>query len=220
VEHYDVKGITRRVFKELLVEPEFADWPDMGIAIAFPAGWDTLNTPRFVGAKRPDNRALIILGTAGPPAPPGAYADAFIAELVKQTGVAPDESDAFELGDWPAHFVRIRDDSGSEPASIYYLWVQAGRQMFEIIAAGLESETDTMRDAVFSLREMSLDERESVVSYRVRSVEAADDDTLASLGAREDNQWDTELTAIVNGLDPAVPLEPEQPVKILRAEPY
>lgn len=33
MEHYDVKGITRRVFKELLVESEFTDWPDMGIAI-------------------------------------------------------------------------------------------------------------------------------------------------------------------------------------------
>ena len=110
--------------------------PDMGFAIEFPAGWETLNTPRFVGAKRADNRALVILGSAGPPAPPRAYAEAFIAELNKEAGVTPDESDAFEIGEWPAHFVRIRDTSGSEPASIYYLWVLATRNMFQIIAAG------------------------------------------------------------------------------------
>jgi len=194
--------------------------PDLGFAMAFPAGWDTLNTPRFVGAKRPDNRALVILGSAGPPAPPQAYAEAFIAELDKQAGVAPDETDAFEVGEWPAHFVRIRDASGSEPASIYYVWVLAGRNMFEIIAAGLESETEMMREAVFSLREMTDAERESVISYRVRAVTAAEGDTLASLGEREANQWDVELTATVNGIDALEPLKVEQPVKILRAEPY
>ena len=194
--------------------------PDMGFAMAFPPGWDTLNTPRYVGAKRPDNRALIILGSAGPPAPPGAYAEAFIAELEKQAGVTPDESDAFEIGEWPAHFVRMRDTSGSEPASIYYLWVLAGRNMFQIIAAGLETETEIMREAVFSLRQMTDDERDSVVSYRVRAVSAADGDTLSAISEREANQWDEELTAIVNGLDANTPLEPEQPVKILRAEPY
>jgi predicted Zn-dependent protease len=194
--------------------------PDMGFAMAFPAGWETLNTPRFVGAKRPDNRALVILGSAGPPAPPRAYAEAFIAELEKQADVAPDETDGFEVGDWPAHFVRIRDTSGSEPASIYYVWVLAERNMFQIIAAGLESETDVMREAVFSLREMTDTERDSVVSYRVRAVAAADGDTLASLGEREANQWNEELTAIVNGIDASVPLAQDQPVKILRAEPY
>jgi len=194
--------------------------PDMGFAIAFPAGWDTLNTPRFVGAKRTDNRALVILGSAGPPAPPQAYADAFIAELEKQAGVAPDESSSLEIGDWPAHFVRIRDASGSEPTSVYYVWVLAGRNMFEIIAAGLESETELMREAVFSLRELTEAERNSVVSYRVRAVTAAAGDTLASLGEREANEWDAEITAIVNGIDAATPLEPDQPVKILRAEPY
>lgn len=194
--------------------------PDMGFAMAFPAGWDTLNTPRFVGARRPDNRALIILGSAGPPAPPAAYAEAFIAELEKQAGVTPDETDAFEIGDWPGHFVRMRDTSGGEPASIYYLWVLAGRNMFEIIAAGLESETEVMREAVFSLRQMTDDERDSVVSYRVRSVIASDGDTLSAIGRREANQWDEDLTAIVNGLDANAPLEPEQPIKILRAEPY
>lgn len=194
--------------------------PDMGFAIEFPAGWQTLNTPRFVGAKRPDDRALVILGSAGPPAPPRAYADAFVAELDKQAGVAPDERDDFELGDWPAHFVRIRDTSGSEPASIYYVWVLAGRNMFELIAAGLEAETESMRAAVFSLREMVAAERDSVVSYRVRAVAAADGDTLASLGEREDNRWSPGLTAIINGIDESAALAPEQPVKILRAEPY
>ncbi|NIP97924.1 MAG: hypothetical protein GWO24_32645, partial [Akkermansiaceae bacterium] len=33
MEHYDLKAITLRTFRELAVEPEFHDWPDLGIAL-------------------------------------------------------------------------------------------------------------------------------------------------------------------------------------------
>ncbi len=194
--------------------------PDMDFAMSFPSGWETLNTPRFVGAKKADNRALIILGSAGPPAPPEAYAQAFVAELQKAAEVVPDEVEALKIGEWPAHYVRIRDTSGKEPVSIYYLWVLAERNMFEIIAAGLESYTEVMREAVFSLRKMTEEERDSIYSYRLRAVNAQAGDSLESLSEREDNRWDTNLTAIINDLDPAAELQADQAVKILRAERY
>ena len=33
MEQYAYKDVTLRIFKELLTEPEFRDWPDVGIAI-------------------------------------------------------------------------------------------------------------------------------------------------------------------------------------------
>lgn len=194
--------------------------PDMDFAVVFPPGWDMLNTPRFVGAKAPDDRAILILGPAGPLAPPGAYADAFIKELRETAAIEPDENAAFTAGEWPGQYVRIRDTSGYEPASIYYVWVKAERTMFQIIGAGLDSRTDLLRDAALSLRPLTRDERASIRSYRIRRVLAGENDSLESLGIREDNQWGTAFTAAINGLDGNTELAPDQPVKILRAERY
>ncbi|MDX8411731.1 MAG: proline dehydrogenase family protein [Mariprofundaceae bacterium] len=33
MEHYDIKGVTLRVFTEIMTEPAFTDWPDCGIAL-------------------------------------------------------------------------------------------------------------------------------------------------------------------------------------------
>ena len=194
--------------------------PDMGFTITFPDGWQTANTPNFVGAFEPNQQALMVLGGAGPLAPPEAYARAFAAEVEKETGIVPDEIAPAELGEWPAHYVRIRDTSGEQPASIYYVWIRSDRMMFQIIAAGLDSYTEAMRQAALSLSNMTQEERESIMAYRVRIATAEAGESIADLSGRTGNLWNEPLTEAANGRSSGAALKGGELVKILRAERY
>ncbi|MDJ0928545.1 MAG: M48 family metalloprotease [Gammaproteobacteria bacterium] len=194
--------------------------PDMGFTVTFPDGWQTVNTPNFVGAFEPNQQALMVLGGAGQLAPPEAYARAFADEVERETGIVPDEIAPAELGEWPAHFVRIRDTSGEAPASIYYVWIRSDRTMFQIIAAGLDSYTETMRQAALSLRNMTQEERESIMAYRVRIATAEAGESIADLSGRTGNLWNEPLTEATNGRTSGAALEDGELIKILRAERY
>ena len=194
--------------------------PDMRFVITLPEGWRLANTPRFVGAFESDGHALVVLGSAGRMAPPRTYAEQFSARVEKKLGVVPAESRSVELGSWPGWLLRYRDDSGAGPASVYYLWIRSGRTMFRVLAAGLDRYTETMKQSLLSLHDMTEAERKSIVAHRLRIETAQAGENLAGLSARSDNLWSPELTEAVNGLNPDGRLRAGQAVKIMRAERF
>ncbi len=194
--------------------------PDLNFTATFPAGWHAVNTPQFVGAFEPEQQAIVVIGTAGPPVDPSQFARAFVKKLRAEAGVEPAENRKVELGEWPAHLVRIADPSGESPVSIYYLWVASPRLTFQLIGAGTDEYRDALRDTAMSLRNLTPEEATSIVGYRVRIAAAQAGETLTELSAREDNVWSAELTAAANGLPVDAVLEQGALIKILRREPY
>ncbi len=194
--------------------------PDLHFVITLPAGWRLVNTPRFVGAFEPNGRAVLVLGGAGRMVPPKVYADQFAEQLEKKPGITPDESRAVELGNWPGWLLRYRDDSGAEPASVYALWVRSEHTMFRVLTAGLDRYTDTLKQSVLSLHDMTETERKSILAHRLRIETARAGETLAGLSVRTGNLWSPELTQAVNGLGWDAVLKAGQRVKVMRAEPY
>ena len=194
--------------------------PDLNFTITFPEGWQTVNTPRFVGAFPVNQAAVVVLGTAGRPADPAQFAQAFAEQLSDEAGVEPTESRPVKLGEWPGHLVRIADESGESPVSIYYLWVSSPRLAYKLIAAGSDEYRDALRDTALSLRNMTPEEAASIVSYRIRIAAAAAGESLTALSARTDNAWEPELTAATNGLPVDIVLADGQLVKVLIKEIY
>ena len=96
---------------------------DMNFSIMFPDGWQTINTPRFVGAFEPSQKALVLFGSPERPGPADQLAEAFADELRSKAKLEPTEMRAFKIGEWPAFLVRIEDTSGTEPVSIYNVWI-------------------------------------------------------------------------------------------------
>ena len=194
--------------------------PDMDFSVTFPDGWDAVNTPIFVGAFAPEQQALVILGSAEKPGPVTEIAAAFIEELRTQADIVPTEAHPVELEAGPAYLVRIEDASGEQPVSIYYLWINTRNTTFRFIAMGADSFRDQLRDTVLSLRNMTAEEKTSIVDNRIRIVTANAGETILELSMRTGNQFPAELTAAVNGLPYTVTLEQDQLVKILRKEAY
>lgn len=193
---------------------------DMDFSITFPEGWKAVNTPIFVGAFAPENQALVILGSAEKPGPVTELAASFIEELRSEADIVPTEAHAVDLAAGPAYLVRIEDASGAQPVSIYYLWVNTRNTTFQFIAVGADTFRNQLRDTVLSLRNMTAEEKLSIVDDRIRLVTANAGESILELSVRTDNQFSPELTAAVNGLPDTAILKQDQLVKILHREPY
>lgn len=193
---------------------------DMNFSIMFPDGWQTLNTPRFVGAFEPTQKAFVLFGSPERPGPANELAAAFADELRSAAKIEPTEMRSFEIGEWPAYLVRIEDSSGTEPVSIYNVWVNSRRSTFQIVAVGADRYRDALRETALSLREMTVDERRSIVAYRIRIAAAEAGEDMEALSARTDNVFSAAFTAAVNGLPPDVELDAQALIKILSKEAY
>jgi predicted Zn-dependent protease len=194
--------------------------PDMNLTITFPAGWRTLNTPRYVGAVTQDERALILFG--GPDRPGGAreLATEFIAEISKAADIEPWEPAETQIGEWPAWAVKFDDEAGSEPASVYYVWINAGGNVLQVVALGPQEYFEVMRETGDSLRQLTEEELDSIVAERIRIATAESGETIAELSARSENKMTPDLTAAINGRNVSERLDAGTLVKILRLEPY
>ena len=194
--------------------------PDMNLSMTFPAGWRTLNTPRYVGAFAPGEDGIMLFGAPEEPGSAAELANVFAAEVSEAAGIEPVPPIATTVGDWPAWVVKLDDSSGQEPVSVYYVWIDAQGAIFQIVAFGPQRYFEPMRDSAQSLRRMTPDELDSIVAQRIRIESAIAGESYAMLSARTGNAMTAELTAAINGKPDAAELDAGEPVKILREEPY
>jgi predicted Zn-dependent protease len=194
--------------------------PGLNIAIKFPEGWRLENTPNYVGGFEKNAKALIVFGGAGRATDPSVLAQAFISRIEEETGLSPAEAREVEIGDWPAYVVRFEDTNEANPASLYFLWVTSPGATYQIIGFGADNFRDQLGEAVLSLHNPSAEEREAIVNYRLRIVEARAGESLTELKIRSENILSDELTAIINGLPLNAPLDEGTLVKVIRAEVY
>jgi predicted Zn-dependent protease len=193
---------------------------DMNFSIVFPDGWQTTNTPRYVGAFEQNQKAIVLFGSPEHPGPAKELAEAFADELRSEAKLEPTEMREFEIGEWPAYLVRIEDSSGAEPVSIYFVWVNSRRSTFQIVAVGAERYRDELRETALSLRDMTADERRSIMAYRIRIATAEAGEDMEALSARTDNAFSAAITAAINGLPSEVELDAGARIKILSKESY
>ena len=194
--------------------------PDMNFSIDFPDGWQTVNTPLFVGAFEQNQKALVLFGSANRPGPAQELAEAFAEQLRSEANIEPAEMRAFNIGEWPAHMLRIEDESGVEPVSVYYVWINLRQSTFQIVAVGADRYREALRETALSLRGMTEDEKQSIVAYRIRIATALDGESIDDLSVRTENVLSGELTAAINGVPNAALLDAEALVKILSVESY
>jgi predicted Zn-dependent protease len=192
----------------------------LNIAITFPEGWRLENTPNYVGGFERNARAMIVFGGAGRSTDPSVLAQVFISRIAEEIDISPDEAREVEIGDWPAYVVRFEDASGTEPVSLYFLWVTSPGATYQLIGFGADEFRDPLGDAVLSLHHPTAEEREAIVNYRLRIVEAQAGESLTELKLRSGNLLSDELTSIVNGLPMNELLGEGALIKVVRAEAF
>ncbi len=194
---------------------------ELGIGVSFPDNWETINTPVLVGAYEPEGNAYIALGVGERVADPTELSAALAEKMLQETDLSPAEQRTFEIDGWPASLVRYDDGTqDTERVSLYYLFVTTPEETFTMMAMGLETYRNALRDTAVSLHALSTAELNSITGMRVHAVSGAAGQSLSQVSARSGNEWPVDLTAVINGTNALQPATERRSYKIMRTEAY
>lgn len=188
--------------------------PTLGLAIEFPAKWQTRNTKQAVAAMAPEGDAMLLLEMQGPREDPKVAAQRW----AQQNRVRVIESGARRVGGWPAYraLAEAQGQQGALAADV--TWVAHPAGTFRI--TGLVSpqryraRSATLERSVASFRPITDAERQQARPTRLRIATAKRGESLTELGRRTGNRWSAAETAVANGIDQATPLREGHKIKI------
>jgi predicted Zn-dependent protease len=192
---------------------------DMDFLVRFPSGWETVNTPRFVGAMEAEGNAYLALGTNSGEFTPEGYAAALITRMRDRSGLSPAISRSFNIQEWPAHLVRYDDSSDEGMISLFYVFLDTAEGSFTFMGMGFERFREPLREAVMSMRRLTATERNGIGGLRLRLAEIRPGETLQTWTERVGSQWSADLAAAMNGVDTGQPGAGET-FKYVRRESY
>jgi predicted Zn-dependent protease len=184
----------------------------LDFTLRFPEGWQTLNTPRAVGAVAPDRRMQIALTPAGQGSDVAGAAAAFERELGRSLRV----ESAGPVRVTGREAFRLRARSGD--AVLISTFLAHGALVYQLACVGVErGRLEALCNATTrSFRPLPPELRAQIADLRLALVEARPGESLAELGARSGNAWQPAETAAWNALAPDVRFAGGERVKVAR----
>ncbi len=194
--------------------------PELNITLNFPKNWTYINNPTAVGAIDSTKSAVIYLSGERKYGSAKAAADSIAYSYQKAKGSPVDEHKQVTINGLNGQLISIVDRSGSEPLPISLIWLELDGQILRIVFAGLNKFTDPLNKSAYSIRNITEAEKSSIQFKSVRIVDAQANESIEALSKRTSNLWNTELTAIINGMESGTILEKGQPIKIAVLKNY
>jgi predicted Zn-dependent protease len=190
--------------------------PELGFTLRFPEGWETVNTPRAVGAIAPDGRMQIVLELAGEGSDLAGAASAWQERSGR--GLAIDEAGPVRVAGREAF--RLRGRAGG--TNVISTFLPYREKVFQLSCAGFDrSRLDALCTVTTrSFRPMTPELLATVSGLRLALVEARAGETLDALGRRSANAWGAADTAVWNARDPRAALRGGEWIKVAHAEPW
>ena len=193
---------------------------DLGFALRFPPGWERHNMRDRVLAVAPRSEAIAILELAGPGDDPRAKA----VEYARENQIVLADTAPIRIGNYRAFRARARLRSGQGYFNAWITWIAFRGQVFQLAAGtpggGFPKYDGILRSFARGFRDLRPEERDQIDELRLRIAEARPGDTLATLSAREGNNWNLNETAVSNALLVGERLSGGQLIKIARREVY
>jgi predicted Zn-dependent protease len=194
--------------------------PELDFYIEFPEKWVTFNTYQAVAAVNEDKNAMLVLNVLDTVLDTRLIAQQISDKLKKDNQLQPVEAEILSIHGNPGSFLFFKDPSFEQVDFVLVAWVQYGESTYQMIGLGTEVSEVDIRNAVFSFRKLSTEEKRSIRVIKLGFAEAKQDETLDEFNSRTGNYWDTGYTAIANGLDEKNKLSEGQFLKIAREETY
>ncbi len=180
---------------------------DLDLALRFPAGWETQNTRRAVGAISRRRDGMVYLEHGGKGEDPAAAAREYLEKQGAEMGLQVLSSLPVAIGDrsaWRASGVSGLPGPNGETTHFVITWIAHGGSIFRltgVAAGGARSRYEgTFLNAARSFRPLTPEERGSIRERVLHVALARPGERLAELGARTGNQWDVQQTAVMNDL--------------------
>jgi predicted Zn-dependent protease len=218
-----------RTFEGLLIGPNPAQGifddnvfvhPELGMAIDFPKGWDTINTSSFVGAGEPHEEAQLILGIVGEAGDPTLQADKVKKRIKKKFKSEFTNDRPVDVNGNPGYYLSLPDRTTKNDMVIHLLWLSKGAHMYQFTGIGYDRHKEAMRKTVLSLRPISQEDRAHLKQTMLKVVLAQEGETIEALSKRSKNVMDIQKTALMNDVSLDQKLPVGYPVKIGVKVPY
>lgn len=199
------------------------DWfihPKLGFALRFPAEWEKLNTPTFVGAKAADDEVFLTVS------PVATGADPIEGARILSTKVGVDlagDAKRLEINGLPAAVNQAQIGNGDKANALLLTWISHAGVVYEIMGLAPLERYPSVREelvrATTSFRALTKVELGRVQVVRLTIVEARAGETLAELGARAGSVWPVDVIAVVNAREIGDALEAGDLVKVAVSRP-
>jgi predicted Zn-dependent protease len=176
--------------------------PDLDLALQFPRGWQTQNSPQAVLAKPEQGNALLGLIAVGPRSKADARASArqLLSEAA-QRQLPAEDGGAVRVGSARGYRVRVLVNQNQLVERTYF---DHGELVLALHATTFQNEWDSWSDAFErtqrSFRRLSPDDRAIITETRLALVPARAGETLEQVSKRSANVWGAAETALFNGL--------------------
>jgi predicted Zn-dependent protease len=169
------------------------------IALDFPTGWVTLNTPGYVAATEPNKEAQLVLRVEGPAGEPAIPAGKLKEELERVANIEPTVEQPFTTtAGHKGHYLALQDRNENESMTLHFVWLSIRDTMYEFIGMGHDHHQEIMKNSVLSMRQIKPEERRKLFKVVFTLATAQAGETLKTLSARTKNALSLEYTSVIN----------------------
>lgn len=189
--------------------------PDLGFVFNVPQGFKVNNTPQQIQVVGADGKTGLVFDSAQKPS--GQDIGVFLAQF-GQGKIDPRAVESTRVAGRPAATAAVQGSVNNTPATLRLVAVDwNGTQVYKfavILPAGTPASVEgALRDAAYSLRDVSAAERNAVTPQRVLLYQASANDTVESLAAK--SGLSPARFRLLNGLGDAERLTAGQRYKIV-----
>ena len=194
--------------------------PELNIAFEYPADWEGINTPMFVGFLSPDQNSQFVVTLNDTTKSPATYAREIERDYYRNYGYEADQSESLVINDNPAYILSYEGYTEDGKVVLSFLWLKWTNFTYSFISMGMERYKDVPLRAAKSLHALSKNERQNIEQTVLKVVQALPDESLANLSKRTSNVLELNFLELINDLKPGEPLVAGQWIKIGVREPY
>jgi predicted Zn-dependent protease len=196
--------------------------PELAFVIAFPPGWEGVNSSDSVAAKMPDEEILVMLTPMGPGTDP--MKGAKVTSRVLEEDVASDAQLLTVNGLQAARNLGRLMDADGNVRKAELTWIAHGGLIYQVMGVAAPEQFDAvanlMRKSAHSFRPLSDRERSQILVVRVHVVKGRQGETIAELAKRVETPWTAEVISVVNRKPVTEPLEAGELIKVGIPENY
>ncbi len=196
----------------------------LGVTIQFPPQWVAVQAAGSVGAMSPTQEAIILCRAPRVGKDPSQAATPTLQVLQRERAIQITRALPGTINGLPSFVASGHGGRSDAPVKVEFAWVAHDGLIYPM--AGITSSqpghdlSAEIRESQSSFMTISDEDRRNFTLERLRTVPAAEGESLAELSTRVSNRWDAQTLAAMNGVAAGARLEAGQLIKVSVEEPY
>ncbi len=190
--------------------------PGLAFVMAFPPGWEGINSSGFVGAKAPNDETFVMLALVAEGTDP--MEGARVASKTLETDLVTDATLGIVNGLQAAKNRTQLTGEDGEIQKVELTWIAYGGRIYQIMGVARSERFDAvaelMRKSAHSFRVLTDEELANILTTRLRIVTGEQGESIAELAARVGTTWTVGAISVVNRKPAAEPLVAGELMKV------